>query len=40
VPFIFEGASEELRAEIEAAIERLAVLERKRAARVELEYDR
>lgn len=40
VPFIFEGASEGLRAEIEAAIERLAVLERKRAARVELEYDR
>ena len=38
VPYIFELASPELRAEIEAARERLAVLERERASEVRLEY--
>lgn len=40
VPFIFEAASDDLRVEIAAAIERLAVLERERASSVQLGYDR
>jgi hypothetical protein len=38
VPYLFELAPAELRAEIEAARERLAVLEQERASRVRLEY--
>lgn len=40
VPFIFESASDDLKAGIAAAIERLEVLARERASRVRLGYDR
>jgi hypothetical protein len=40
VPFIFELASEDLKAKIATANQRLAVLEQERASRIQLGYDR